>query len=235
MRRLVLCLVLFLVTISAATGVHASTECEKWLTEYKNSLAHSPAAHRVKAAHHRLHHYIHRRLAILKPKPKTAPKPHLLPVRRTRPKMTREELLKRLELACGDLPLDQPEVAKLNGDPAPEFVPEMPDDGDPIELASNDGGGFLQTLPPPVYPGSSSAGTPGFPGFPSAPPIGGGGGRTPSSPTVPGSGCEAQAKVVCQPVPPDQPPVAEAPEPGTFVLLFTGLSGMAEIIRRRAA
>src|SRR5215469_13056061 len=107
MRRLVFCLVLFLVTISAAKGVHAATDCEKWLNEYKNSLAHSPAAHRVQAAHHRLHRYVHRKLAVLKPKPKTTPKPRLLPARHTKPRMSKEELLKRVAEACGDLPLDQ--------------------------------------------------------------------------------------------------------------------------------
>lgn len=229
MRRLAFCVVLFLVTVSAAKGVHASTDCEKWLNEYRNSLAHSPAAHRVKAAHHRLHRYIHRKLATLKkPRPKTSPKPRLLPARHTKPKMTREELLKKFELACGDLPEDHPEVAKLKEEPSPEFIPDTHDEGEPIELASTDGG-FLQPQAPPGYPGAISGGYPGFGGFPGAPPIGGGGGKTPGT-----SGCDVNSEVICTP-PPDQPPVAETPEPGTFALLFTGLSaGLVGIRRRRA-
>ncbi len=137
--------------------------------------------------------------------------------------MSREELLRRLDLACGDLPLDQPELAKLKGDPTPEFVPQASDDANPIELASDDGGGFMQTLPPIPYAGGQDGGYPGFPGFPFAPPMGGGGGRIPNSPTI-------GTTVFDNP-----PPVAEAPEPGTFLMLFTGLSGVVEIVRRRRA
>lgn len=230
MRRLVFCLALFLVTISAATGVHASTDCEKWLSEYRNSLAHSPAAHRVKAAHHRLHRYLHRKLATLK-KPRTTPRPRLLPARHTRPKMTREELLKKLELACGDLPEDRPALAKLEDEPAPEFIPEVHEDGDPIELASNGSDGFLQPQTSPGYPGAPSGGFPGFGGFPGTPPIGGGGGRIPGSPTTPIPGCEINADVACTPTP-NPPPIGETPEPGTFVLLATGLSGGSLVLRR---
>lgn len=232
MRRLVFCLVFFLVTVSAATGVHASTDCEKWLNEYRNSLAHSPAAHRVKAAHRRLHRYIHRKLATLKPKPKTAPKSRLLPARHAKPRMTREELLKKLELACGDLAEDKPEIAKLKEEPTPEFIPEIHDQGDPIELASVDDG-FLQPQTPPGYPGVPSGGFPSFGGFPGTPPIGGGGPKTPGTPTTSTSGCDVNSQVVCTP-PPDQP-VAETPEPGTFALLLTGLSGGLVAIRRRRA
>ena len=174
MRRLALYLVLFLVTISAATGVHASTECEKWLTEYKNSLAHSPAAHRVSAAHRRLHHYAHRKLALVK---KPAPKPHLLPARHTRPKMTREELLKKLQLACGDLPLDIPAQGNLTPDSPPKFIAERSPEDSAVELASSPDGGFLETYAPPTYPGTYAGGGPSYPGFPGGvPPFGGGGG-----------------------------------------------------------
>jgi len=136
--------------------------------------------------------------------------------------MSKEELLKRVAEACGDLPLDQPEIAKMKGDPVPDFIPEKSDDDTPMELASDDGGGFLQTLPPPTYAGVPDGGFPGSPGFPFAPPMGGGGGRIP--PTTTGTTVDT---------PP--PPVAETPEPTSFVLIFTGLSGVIEIARRRRA
>jgi len=231
MRRLWIFLVLFLVTISVATGVHASTECEKWLTEYKNSLAHSPAAHRIKAAHRRLHHYIHHRLAILK-KPAAPKKPRLLPAHHSRPKMTREELLKKLELACGDLPGENPKLGELKKtDPVEDFISGVPDD-EPVELASNDSGLLLPGFPPPVYAGAAMPPDGSPPGF-FVPPIVGGSPKTPNSPNTPPPSCDAQSKILCQPGGGDQPPPVVTPEPGTLVLILTGVPGMAGFVRRK--
>ena len=132
-----------------------STECEKWLQEYRNSLKHSPAVHRAQIAHHSLHHYIHRKLTQLKKKPAAPKKPRLLPARHSKPKMTREELLKKLEPACGDLTEDRPQLAELKDGPSPDFLPETHDEE--IVLASNDGG-FIRLFAPPVY--STSGVTP---------------------------------------------------------------------------
>jgi len=220
MRRVAISLVLFLVTISAATGVHASTECEKWLQEYRTSLKTSPTIHRAKAAHHRLHRYIHRKLVQVKKKPAAPRKPRLLAARHSRPKMTREELLKKLELACGDLPDDKPKLAELvRNDPTPDFVPEIHDD-EPIEVASSEGG-VIPSIMPPVY-STPEAAPPGGggPGFPFIPPIGGG----PKPPNTP---------VTSTSTPPDQPPTDVVPEPETLALLLTGIPAAVGAARRK--
>src|ERR1700727_2016509 len=112
MRRLLLLLAVFLVVASAATGVHASTDCERWFIAYKNSLAQTAAAKHLIAAKHRARRYVHCKLvALQKPKPATQPK--LLPARFPRPKMTREEALRRFNLACGDLPEDTPLTGQM--------------------------------------------------------------------------------------------------------------------------
>ncbi|WP_263366845.1 PEP-CTERM sorting domain-containing protein [Edaphobacter bradus] len=221
-------LVLFLVSITAAKGVHASTDCEKWLTDYKNSLKHSPTVKRAAAAHRRMHRYAHRKIAALK-KPTTTPaKPKVLPARHLRPRMSRSEMLKKFTLSCGDLPLDEPDGGDLEPVAMPDFIFAQ-DTAEPIDLAQGNDGGLLQSYPPPVFPGGVS---PSYPGFPSAPPIGGSGfppgGKTP--PNVPPGGGG------------DQPPPGggggtptPTPEPSTVVFLLTGLSGVVKVARRRRA
>jgi hypothetical protein len=220
MRRLAVSLVLFLVTISAATGVHASTACEKWVQEYRDSLKHSPAVHRAHVAHHRLHHYIHRKLVHLKKKPAAPKKPRLLPAHHSKPKMTREELLKKLELACGDLPEDRPQLAELlKGDPKPDFLPEAHDE-EPVDLASNDDD-LIPLFAPPAY--STAELTPpggGAPGIPFTPGLGVGG-KPPNTPVASTTTTSSQ------------PPTDVVPEPGTLVLLLTGIPAAAEAVRRR--
>ena len=180
MRRVVFALVIFLVCASAATGVrvHASTECERWIAEYRNALAHSPAVKRVNAAQHRLHHYIHRKIATLtKPKPK---KPRVLPVRHRGPRMTREEMLRKFELACGDLPVESTDEGNLAQDPAPAFAMNRETGDLPLDLDSGDDGpGMLLAMneaPSYLGGGSSPEGSPGFflPPFGGLPPGGGG-------------------------------------------------------------
>lgn len=225
MRRVVFALVLLLVCASAATGVrvHASTQCERWVAEYREALAHSPTLKRANAARHRLHRYIHRKIAALM-KPKTAPKPRVLPVRHHRPKMTREEMMRRFELACGDLPEDEPVTGDLPTDPKPTFIAERKPGGDTLDLESDTPGMLLAMNELPNY-GGSSANWPAGGGFvPSVFIPGGGwpGGRSPNPPTT-GSGGDT----------PPPPPTAQAPEPGSLLLVATGFAGVAGVLRRR--
>jgi hypothetical protein len=232
MRRIVFALVLVLVCASAATGVrvHASTQCERWIAEYRNALAHSPTIKRAKAVGHRLHRYVHRKIAALT-KPKPAPKPHVLPVRHHRPKMTREEMLRRFELACGDLPEDSTSLGNLASDPPPTFIADRKPGDDALDLDSGEGPGMLLAMNQP--PNYSNGGVeipiwsgPGIyvPGFGGGWPLGGPHGNTPTTTPVAGTGGDN---------PPPPPPTAEAPEPTSLVLMATGFVGVAGAFRRR--
>jgi hypothetical protein len=219
MRRILFALVTLLVCVAATTGarLQASTECERWIAEYRNALAHSPTVQRANAARHRLHHYVHRKIATLKPK--TTPKPRVLPARFRRPKMSREEALRKMEFACGDVGEDAPVLGNLPTDPVPAFIADKGHgDETPTDLG----------LPPSTLLAQNNAPTYSSPGSGGYSGGGGGGGYplggVPTAPLIPGGGT---------PTPPTPPP-AEAPEPGGLVLMATGLVGIAGMIRRRA-
>ncbi len=225
MRRFLLSLVVFLVVASAATGVHASTECERWFIAYKNTLAHSKPVHQLRAANHRLHRYIHRKLVKLtKPKPNNKPK--VLRARTHRRPKTREEMLHDFQLACGDeLPDGSSPDLMLKSEDVPPPPPVRLDfgdgDGDGPLIAEN----ALPILPPMggYPPNEGWPGGGGFGGF------GGGGypgGPTPHIPDTPPQGGTPD---------PPPPPASTVPEPGSIVLVLTGIAGAAGAMRRRLA
>jgi hypothetical protein len=224
MRRLLLFLAVFLVVASAATGVHASTDCERWFIAYKNSLAQTAAAKHLIAAKHRAHRYVHRKLAAFHA-PKPADKPKILPARFQRPKMTREEALHRFNLACGDMPEDAPTTEIVHeAAPKPDYLADHLHRDVPLEKPI-EGGVIAENVMPTLPPGGAGWGSGG--GYP--PGIGGGfggfgGGGTPpgtKNPHPPGN------------PPPDAPPVSPVPEPGSIVLLLTGVAGAAGVVLRR--
>ncbi|WP_260703028.1 PEP-CTERM sorting domain-containing protein [Edaphobacter flagellatus] len=220
MRRSIFALALLLVFATVATGVrlHASTECERWIAEYRNALENSPTVQKANAARHRLHHYVHRKVVALttsKPKPKA----RVLPARFMRPKMTREEALHKMELACGEIGLDDPVLGNLPADPAPAFIADRgAEDETPGLGALPARNSLVSQNNPTSYPVS------GIPSLPTGP--GGGGSVVP--PGNPGNGGGP-------PPPPPPPPPAVTPEPGSFVLLATGALGAAGMLRRRFA
>ncbi len=72
-----------------APVMYASTDCSRWLAEYKQGIMQRRAARQLRAAKYRLTAMVH------KPAP-----PHLLPARR---RMGPLESLRRFQIDCGDL------------------------------------------------------------------------------------------------------------------------------------
>ena len=240
MRRLLLVSFVLLVSASAITGVRleALSDCQRWIAEYRDAVAHSPAVQRAKAAGHRLHRKV---TASLKPKTR------VIPVGYIHPKMTRQEALRAMEFACGDMTPLVPGITQVAENDTPTFFPptaDTPVEVDPASMATPSlvpeppNGEQISTFPP-VTPSFPGVGGGSFPGGGGNPGIGGLPVVTPLPP--PGKPDQPSGPDLPLPPPPtpgipvstDQPPTAVTPEPGTLLLLATGLVGAATIIRRR--
>jgi hypothetical protein len=221
LRRLLLCLVLFFIAASAATGVHASTDCERWFIAYKNSLAKAKAVKKLQAAKHRMRRYVHKKLATAQ---KPADKPKLVRTH-MRPRMSRAEMLRRFNLACGELPEESAAPQQVATEElAPDFFPRNTTHSD-MPLEDTPGTGLIAENDSPPYSPGGSGGWPGPPSGGIPPGFGGGfggGGTTPSYPGTPGT-----------PIDPVTPVTPAVPEPSSIVLLLTGAAGAAGMIRRR--
>jgi hypothetical protein len=185
MRRLVYLLILVLAVGASATGVSASTDCERWFAAYRSQLAHSQSLQRLAAAKRRAKRYAQRKLAgYVKPKP-TVHVPR-------GPRMNHHDALRKIELACGVLPESSPDQPLLAEDEPGEFIPDQTPPDEVGLLPGFDGPGTLlpeegSTAPvfsetPPTYPGGGpSTYTPPYttPGGGSGTPPPGGGGTPP--------------------------------------------------------
>lgn len=209
-RRTLLILMLVLLITGSATGVSASTDCQRWFIAYKQELAHSQAVKRLRRAKLRAERYARMKLAgYVRPKPVARPHRHYP----HRPRMTRAEILRRYNLACGVLPERESDQTIVKEETPGSFVPQRPLDFLPV--TDSDDQQLIASNVPPTYtdtgvtPDSPPDGTPSFPpggGFPGGyvPP----GGHTP-------------------------PPVTPVPEPESLALLLTGLIAGTGMLRRK--
>jgi hypothetical protein len=215
MRRLVYFLILVLVVGVSATGVSASTDCERWFAEYHSQLVHSQQVQRLAAAKRRAKRYAMRKLAgYVKP----APKPNLTPVHHLPrgPRMSPHDALHKVELACGVLPENSPSQPLLAEEEPADFVPDLTPPDEAGLLPGFDGPGTL--LPEESVPTA--------PVFSESPP---------SAPGAPGGGAPIYTPPFTSPVhsTAPQPPPPVVPEPASFVFLLTGLVGAGGVVRRR--
>jgi hypothetical protein len=144
MRRLLQLLLMVLIVTASATGVRASTDCERWFVAYKQELAHAKAVQRIQAAKRRAR----RKLAgYVKPKPVNKPKlVHVV----HRPPMNRSEMLRKFNLACGVLPEDSADEPLVSEETPVEFASERPlDDG--LGLIPGQDGPLLPLNDPPPF------------------------------------------------------------------------------------
>ena len=226
MRKPLFLLLIFALIVTTARGVSASTDCQKWLADYKKALADKASTQKLLAARHRARAYAHRKLVQL-----TTPTPKPVPTRITsvRPHLTPAQMLKNFDLLSGELTVD-PAPQVLDARMAPdEFISEMAMGG-PVDLDSAPGDNtLLAENVPPAYDGPPAntefpSSGPYYPVFGPAPGVGGGG----------GGGIVVPPPVVIPPVvPPVIPPIAPVPEPSSIILLLTGGAGAFAAAQRR--
>ena len=123
MRRLIYLLLLAVFLGTSLSCISASTDCERWLTTYRLELAHSRQLQRVAAVRRRARAYARRKLAAYLNRT-----PKLRPAVTPRPRMTRKQTLRHLDLACGVLP-EEEETASLVPESPSEFPLDPPSGG----------------------------------------------------------------------------------------------------------
>ena len=212
--------------------MQASTDCERWIASYKAELAHAKAVKKLEAAHARMKRLAQRKLAVYLKKP-AVKKPAPVLAHSIKPKLTREQMLERFNLLCGDLPGDVLPIDKLaEGQMTPIEMAQEMKPFLPLEPTVMDDGGFIPPvdLTPYVPSGTPVASGAGSGGGTFNPPMYGGGGfpgsnggkgSSGSSGGDTGTGTPGQFSAV-------------VPEPSSLILMLTGIAGAAGAIRRKS-
>ena len=166
MRKTLYFLLAFCLIVSTAKGVNASTDCQRWLADYKKTLAEKTTAQHLLAARNRARAAARRKLAHLTEVPA---RPVPTRISSVRPHMSPAQMLKRFDLLCGDLPVEN---QVLDSRMAPdEFISEV-SMGGPVDLLASPVDGLLvaDNVPPTapvtgIVPDSPSGGDAAGAGF----------------------------------------------------------------------
>ncbi len=194
-RWMVLATVLCSAMSCIAPVLYATTDCSRWLAEYKQGILQRRAARRLRFARYRLTAMVHRPVVV---------HPHPLQHR-----MSPLESLRRFQIDCGPDIAEAPPVAPPMAPPT--NAPVLPPAPLVPEVALVDFGTLPPDLPPPTPPDVGEI-------PPYVPPLI----NVPIAPVL----------TALTPIPPPLPP-AVTPEPGSFVLVLTGGTVLADMARRK--
>jgi hypothetical protein len=211
-RLLLFSLIFSVLIVVGLKTVSASTDCDRWLQQYKEQLANAAP---VKHAQRRIRHLLHR----------TQPRPQLIHVSSpihhyvVKPKLSPRDMLRRFHVLCGDLPPDGNAFtpAQLVAPPfsAPPAILLTANEAPPVAFGPPNA-----ALTPAETASTTPVESPGVPvtPFPIVPVSPSGSPVLPRSPGVPGS--------PSSPGSPGTTAIPPVPEPSSIVLLLTGVVAM---------